>query len=196
MADKRPEIRPEVKPPVRHEVKGEESRNEERRAEEVTPTYTQTIADRANETGIKPGDLIAGSDMRTVTSPEQAITAAQGGMMTTDNVHQAPKADIPAVAESQQAKFDRVMQEVSGLLSKTPHAMTIELSKDGGVHRYGWGDKSNEATKSREDAAKKLRDLYQSGAYSYSQFADRLRLSNKDLQALMDDDWREQQGIA
>ncbi len=75
----------------------------------TVPTYIENVADKANETGIKPGDLIRGSDMRTVTSPEQAITAAEGGVMTTANEHFLGKADIPSVPETQQKKFDRVI---------------------------------------------------------------------------------------
>ncbi len=156
-------------------------------------TYAEAIADAANKTGIKPGDIIDQGDPRTVTMPEAAVNAVVGPFAPEAMANLQP--DIPPVRESQKEKFDRTIEEVSRLLSRQPSAMTVDLVKEGGVHKYMFNDNSNDGRGARDQARKALKDLYQSGAYSYSQFAERLRLTNKDVQALLDDDWREQQGI-
>jgi hypothetical protein len=156
-------------------------------------SYTSMVADEANKTPFKPGDVIVGVDYRTITSPEQAITANSGPNPVNMPI-MGP--DVPPVARSQQEEFDSTMEEVSKLLSKTPHAMTMDLVKEDGVHRYSFRDGSSDGAQARRQAKERLEQLYQNGAYSYAQFAERLRLTNTDIQGILDEDWRDQQGIA
>lgn len=101
------------------------------------------------------------------------------------------------IPEKQKATFNEVMGEVNMVLATAPEAMYFSVKKNAdGAHYWSFDDATKEAQEVREQIREKLAELYQAGAFSHNDFARPLRVDKKAVQALIDDDFREENNIA
>jgi hypothetical protein len=87
--------------------------------------------------------------------------------------------------------MENAIKEVSSMLAQTPSAFS--LKRDG--NRYAFADESKEARETRKNSRKLLGDAWQQGAYNYDSISTKLRISTEEVTAILDEDWREKNGI-
>lgn len=91
--------------------------------------------------------------------------------------------------------LDDVIRAVSSLLVDNPQSLTVALVKEDGRSVYRFVEDSGSARTIRRKARKLLKDLWQAGAYNYTQLAEKLRVSDLDIQGLIDDEFSERNGL-
>lgn len=83
--------------------------------------------------------------------------------------------------------FKEAINKVNEILVTSPNALTVVLDKDG----YHYAENNVNAKKVRKQVREVLSALWQSGAYNYETIATYLRVQPLDIQAVLDDEWRE-----
>lgn len=87
-------------------------------------------------------------------------------------------------------------QESTMLLSEVPDALEFSVKKpDGGAHFYSFDNATPEATKVRKQIKAIMKNVYDNGAFSLGQFAEKLRVSTEAMQALLDEEFIENNRI-
>lgn len=102
--------------------------------------------------------------------------------------------------KSKSITFGEGIVKVSGHLADAPDALTIGIvakpNLDGGKERvYAFLNSSAVAKAARANIAEILREVYQGGAFSIAQFATALRVEEKAVQGLIDEEFIERQGL-
>ena len=105
----------------------------------------------------------------------------------------------PKETKSKKLTFGEGMIKVSGYLADAPDSLSIGIiskpNADGGMERvYAFLNTSAVAKEARQKISAALREVYQNGAYSVAQFATALRIDEKAVQGLIDDEFIERQG--
>lgn len=112
----------------------------------------------------------------------------------TDSKNDTKKASTPA--KKGPVSFDEGMSECSSLLSKIPDALDFSVKKnDAGRHYYSFDNPSEAAQTVRGKITVILKEIYDNGAYSYGQFARPLRVEGVSIQALLDEEFKEQNNL-
>lgn len=102
--------------------------------------------------------------------------------------------------KSKKMTFSEGIIKISGLLADVPDAVAIGIiskpNTDGGNERvYAFLNTSQQAKKARESVSEVLKEVYQGGAYNIMQFATALRIDEKAVQGLIDEEFIERQGL-
>lgn len=106
------------------------------------------------------------------------------------------EADRKAAAKSKPVSFEEGVRQCSGHLVKVPNALDFSVKKtEAGRHYYSFDNDSSEAVDVREQVTSILKEVYNNGMYSYGQFATALRVDGQSIQALLDEDFREQNNL-
>lgn len=88
------------------------------------------------------------------------------------------------------------VRECSALLVDAPDALDFSVKRtEAGRHYQSFDNQSEEADAVRKKIAKILREVYDGGMYSYGQFATPLRVEGISIMALLDEEFREQNGL-
>lgn len=90
--------------------------------------------------------------------------------------------------------FNETIMEVNKLLIGHADAVRVGLFKaapgtEGPSHYYKFIANSNADRQARNQIRQVLNNLWQSGAYSFHQIAEALRLDDMDIQGLMDEEF-------
>lgn len=99
---------------------------------------------------------------------------------------EAPKEEIKTSKTMKEA-----VREVNELMMDNPHGLTVELKFEDGKSFYQHRDMSTKAKSMRKKAGAILEEAWQGGAYNYSEIADMLRVGEVEIQALLDEDFKE-----
>lgn len=91
--------------------------------------------------------------------------------------------------------LNEAVRKVSELLVNEPQAMTLVLKKEGGRSFYAWAEDSIKAKKVRKEAREILKGLWQGGDYNFDEIATKLRVQPLDVQAILDDQFRNKHNI-
>lgn len=102
--------------------------------------------------------------------------------------------------KSKSISFGEGIVKVSGFLADSPDALAVGIvskpNLDGGMERvYAFLNSGAAAKAARTKIAEVLREVYQGGAYSIMQFATALRVDEKAVQGLIDEEFIERQGL-
>ncbi len=103
-------------------------------------------------------------------------------------------------AKAKNMTFGEGIVKISGYLADVPDAVSIGIiarpNTDGGSERvYAFLNTSPAAKEVREKVAEVLKEVYQNGAYNVVQFATALRIDEKAVQGLIDEEFIERQGL-
>lgn len=90
---------------------------------------------------------------------------------------------------------NEIFQAINGILIENPEAAQIEHVFDEGRSFYQWIDNTNTSKRNRKKIREALNILWQSGAYNYATIARKLRLTELEVQGLMDEQLREKFGL-
>lgn len=92
--------------------------------------------------------------------------------------------------------LNQAIAECSAKLVDVPDALDFSVKKtEGGRHFYSFDNVSPEASRARSSIARTLKEVYDNGAYSYGQFSAKLRVPGLSIQAILDEEFIEQNNI-
>jgi len=133
---------------------------------------------------------------------DQAEEGQDGPVDPTPTPRQSPAKNGPNKRRPQDV-FRNAMQAINSALADRPGVIDIIKVKrnvmlgDSEALRdvYTWADRSKEGIKVREQIKVVLNDAWQSGALNYTTIAKALRVESISIQALLDRDFIEAQGL-
>lgn len=86
--------------------------------------------------------------------------------------------------------------QCSTLLVQVPDAMDFKVQRtETGRHYYAFDNVTPQASDVRDQIRSILKEVYDSGAYSYGMFATKLRVDGLSIQAILDDEFIEQNNL-
>lgn len=85
--------------------------------------------------------------------------------------------------------FIEAMQSANTTILTTPSCIAFDLVKTPEGATFAWLDTTAPAKKARKELRDTLQQMWQSGAFNYEQIASGLRLSEQQVQALMDEEF-------
>lgn len=88
------------------------------------------------------------------------------------------------------------ISQCNEILGSIPDALDFGVQKDvNGNHFHAFTNNTNQAQKAREEIGLILREVYDNGAYSFGDFARRLRVESLSIQALLDEEFKENNNL-
>lgn len=87
------------------------------------------------------------------------------------------------------------VSKVNELLVSCPDALTCVLLKGENGSYYTWANNDINAKKVRKQAKEILEQVWQANATNFETLARMLRVSDLDIQAILDDEWRLKHGL-